>query len=219
MGPLDGRFDRLAELIATSPHNLVARRERPSVRTVHVPEVLAVGALLAPAPGERWLDLGTGGGLPGLVLAVQHADVAWTLLDATHKKTAAVTAIAAELGLDNVVVVTGRAEALAHEDRHRERYDGVVSRAVARLAVLAEYCRGFVRPGGCVAAIKGPNWHEELAEAASALAQLRLRHVSTTAVPTAVRPTTLVTMRAEGHTPTGFPRRVGVPSANPLGRS
>jgi 16S rRNA (guanine527-N7)-methyltransferase len=213
---IEDRLDRLAALLAGARHNLVSRRERAAVRAVHVPECTAVAGLLPLAMGTRWMDLGTGGGLPGLVLAIVRPDVSWTLVDARTKKVEAVRDFAIELELDNVVAVAGRAEALGHDVRFRERFDGVVSRAVARLTVVAELSRGFVRPGGWVVAVKGPRWEAELEEARPALSLLRLRHVSTVSVTATARPTWLVTMRADGPAPRRFPRPDGTPCLQPL---
>jgi len=211
-------LSRLVSLLAASPHNLVSRRERTTLAEVHVPECIGVATVLDPAPGSAWLDLGTGGGLPGLVLAIVRPDVHWTLVDATAKKVAAVQGFIAELGLRNARAIAGRAERLAREEAHRERYDGVVSRALARLVVAAELSRGFVRDGGVVAAVKGPRWREELAEAEPAMGLLRLQHVGVTPVPGAVRRTVVVTMRADGPVPPAYPRRDGLPASAPLGR-
>lgn len=211
-------LSRLVDLIASSPHNLVSRRERGTLARVHVPECAGVARLLGPAAGSSWVDLGTGGGLPGLVLAILRPDVSWTLVDATAKKVAAVQGFADELGLENVTTLAGRAEQLARDPDRRGRYDGVVSRALARLVVACELSRGFVRPGGVIAAVKGPRWREELAEATPALPELRLSAVATAAVPGAVRASVLVTMRADGPVPAAYPRRDGLPAAAPLGR-
>lgn len=180
----------------------------------HVLEAEALAEMLRPT--GRWLDLGTGGGLPGLVLAWRHPAVSWTLLDATAKKIAAVAAFAEALDLGNVTPLVGRAEALAHDAHHREGYDGVVSRAVAPLATLAELCRGFVKPGGLIVAVKGPAWRQEFDEAAGAMGALRMDHVHTAQLPDAARETWVVTMRAVGPVPANFPRRNGVPRQDPL---
>ncbi len=214
----DAVLRRLAGLIADSPHNLVAAGERATVYERHVREALAVGAALSPAPGSRWLDLGTGGGLPGLVLAVRYPTVAWVLLDATRKKIAAVEAFAATLGLDNVAALHGRAETVAHEPAERGSFDGVIARAVAPLVTLAELARGFLRADGVLAAVKGPAWREELAQARQALSLLRFADVHSSDVATVERPTWLVTMRAVGDPPAGYPRRDGMPRRHPLGR-
>ncbi len=209
---------RLARLIAHAPLNLVAAAERSSVYERHVFEAAAVGRLLAPAPGSRWLDLGTGGGLPGLALAVVYPDVSWTLVDATQKKIRAVAGFADDLGLQNVVAVHGRAERLAHEARFRGQFSGVVSRAVAPLPTLAELARGFLGDGGELAAVKGPTWAEELSAAQTALRMLHLEFSTAREVPETVRATWLVTMRATGRPPVGYPRRDGLPRQQPLGR-
>lgn len=213
-GHVPASLKRLAQLISTSPHNLVSRSERDEVLRRHVLECDALASLLTPA--GRWMDLGTGGGLPGLVLAFRHPDVRWTLLDATAKKVAAVVAFAQDLNLTNVDAVAGRAEWLAHESAYRGEFAGVVTRAVAPLAVLTELCRGFLRPDGLLVALKGPAWQEELQAAAGALRVLRLSVVSTERLPVSVRDSWVVTMRAHGTPPAGFPRRDGLPKADPL---
>jgi 16S rRNA (guanine527-N7)-methyltransferase len=211
-------LDRLAELIAASPHNLVAVRERQRVRDVHVPESAAVGAMLPLLPGARWLDLGTGGGLPGLVLAVLHPGVEWTLLDATGKKVAAVRSFIAALELANARPVQGRAERLGVQPEHQGRYDGVVSRAVARLPVLMELGRGFLKDGGLLASVKGPRVDEEIREAERIRARLGFGAIHKQRVAEAVRPTMLVTMRVQGHLPRGHTRRSGLPAQASRGR-
>ncbi|MEX2621986.1 MAG: 16S rRNA (guanine(527)-N(7))-methyltransferase RsmG [Egibacteraceae bacterium] len=210
-------LDRLAVQLAASPHNLVARGERATVRERHIAECLALVPLLGTEPGQAWVDLGTGGGLPGLVLAIMVPAVEWTLIDATRKKVAWVRTVAEDLGLDNVTGVAGRAETLAHEPQFRERFDGVVSRAVAEMATLVELSRGFVRPGGTVAAIKGPRWADEVERAQTALGALRLEVVHTAVIASLNRPSWLVTMRAMGPAPSAYPRREGRPRSHPLG--
>ncbi len=99
----------MADLLARSPLNLVSVRDRARLRELHLTEALAVGRALQPGVGETWLDLGTGGGLPGLVLAIAYPATHWVLIDATTKKVAAVAEIASRLGLPNVTTRSGRA--------------------------------------------------------------------------------------------------------------
>ena len=207
-------LERLARLLATSPHNLVSRNEREHVLERHIRESDDLAAAVTPT--GRWMDLGTGGGLPGLVLALRHPDVSWLLVDATAKKVAAVQEFAEDLGLRNVRTQAGRAETLAHEAALRGAFDGVVARAVAPLATLAELARGFLRDGGRLVALKGPAYTEELAGAERALDLLRLRVESTQRLPTVARESWVVTMRAEGTPPAGYPRRDGLPKSDPL---
>lgn len=212
--PVPAVLRRLADLIAAAPLNLVARNERATVLERHILECLDLADHLTPS--GRWMDLGTGGGLPGLVLAVQHPDVAWTLVDATAKKVAVVQRFVDELELDNVTVIAARAEALAAAADHRGQYDGVVARALAPLPTLTELARGFLRPDGLLVAMKGPAWGGEVAAAQGALRTLRLSVMSTDRLQSPARETWVVTMRAEGPPPAGYPRRDGLPKHDPL---
>lgn len=177
---------------------------------------MGVAAFLELRAGMRAVDLGTGGGLPGLVLAIAYPEVRWTLMDATRKKADAVRGFARALGVENVDVVWGRAEERAHEAAYREQYDGVVARAVAPLPVLTELARGFVRPGGSLWAIKGPAWEQEVRAAAYACAVLGWGDVHSERVTSAMRPTWLVRMRAVGSLPDRYPRAAGTPQRQPL---
>jgi 16S rRNA (guanine527-N7)-methyltransferase len=205
---------RLGTLLAGSPHNLVARGDRADILDRHILEAAALADRLSPA--GRWMDLGTGGGLPGLVLAWRHPTVTWVLVDATAKKIAEVDRFAAALELQNVRALVGRAESLAHQPAHRGTYDGVVARAVAPLATLVELARGFLRPEGLLVAVKGPAWRDELEAAQAALRRLAVQHVSTERLPNAARESWVVTMQAAGPPPAGFPRRDGLPKHDPL---
>ena len=193
---------------------MVARGDRATMVQRHILECDAVASCLSPA--GRWMDLGTGGGLPGLVLAYRHPAVEWVLVDATAKKVDAVRNFAAELGLVNVTAVHARAESLGHAAGHRGAYNGVVCRAVASLPVLLELTRGFLGPGAVMAAMKGPNWKAELDRAAAAMRLLRYRDVHSEELPSPDRASWLVTMRADGPPPRGYPRRDGIPKQQPL---
>ncbi len=180
-------------------------------------ESLLVGEQSPVAAGERWLDLGTGGGLPGLVLAVRYPETSFTLLDARAKKIQAVEQFAHELGLPNVRAVSGRGEVLARDAGFRETFNGVISRAVGSLATVLELSRGFVVPGGVIVGVRGPDVAGEVERVRPALELLRLRNVRVVEVEGTDRATWLVTMRAEGRSPESVPRGDGIPRARPLG--
>lgn len=110
------------------------------------------------------LDIGTGAGFPGFVLAVCCPDKKFTLADATEKKIAFIKDTAVLLGVNNITAISGRAEELAH-GKMRESFDTCVSRAVAALNKLAEYCIPFVKVGGILVAYKGPLVFDEINEA------------------------------------------------------
>ncbi len=167
---------RFVERLRASPHNLVSRRAREELWTRHVPECLDLAAKI-PVDARQLLDVGSGGGLPGLVLAVARPDLEVHLLDSTAKKTAFLTEVSTELGL-GVTVHTGRAEELGR-GALGGRFDVVTARAVAPLVQLVAWCAPLLSPEGCLYAVKGKRWADELADAAPALRRSELRVVAT----------------------------------------
>jgi 16S rRNA (guanine527-N7)-methyltransferase len=175
-------LDRFVELLLRENQrlNLTAIRDAAKVWRLHICESLALLPLVDESGVRRLLDLGTGGGIPGVPLACVRNDLHVTSLDATRKKLDAVGRIVAELELSNVEVLWGRAEALAHDEMHREKYDAVTARAVAKLPTLVEYAAGFVRPGGqCWFAKSADAAAREVEEARHAAGQCALRYVKT----------------------------------------
>lgn len=162
------QLEQYAAAVRASPHNLLSARALEELEERHIAESLLFAAGL-PAGPARVLDLGTGGGLPGLVIAVARRDLAVTLLDATAKKVAFVAETAALMDVP-VETLHGRAEDLAGE--HASSFDMVVARAVAPLDRLVGWAVPFLTPGGVLHAIKGQRWSEELAAAAPLIARL-----------------------------------------------
>lgn len=169
--------------------------------------------------GSKVLDLGTGGGFPGLVLSILRPEVDFTLMDATRKKIEVLMDIVGKLGLKNVDFVVGRAEELAHKNNFRESFDVVVARAVARLPVLLELACGFVKVGGRFIAYKGPSYKEELemSSRATAILGFKFEEVKEYELPEGFGKRALVIYRKELEASEKYPRRVGVPGKRPLG--
>lgn len=207
----------LADLIAASPHNLVSARDRALLHDVHIPECVAVIDAISPGDGQHWIDLGTGGGLPGLVGAILRPHVGWTLIDARQKKVGAVEEFIGALELENARAVAARAEVLARDEDYRGLYDGVVSRALARLDIVAELARGFLRPRGRLEVVKGPSVDQERGYFQRASGRLRMREQQTRGVGSPERGTVVVSIVAQGGVPRGLPRRDGLPQSQPLG--
>jgi 16S rRNA (guanine527-N7)-methyltransferase len=164
-----------AATLRVSPHNLLSARGLLEVETRHIPESAAFARSL-PTAG-RILDVGSGGGLPGIVIAVLRRECDVHLLEATGKKAAFLTAAVAELGLA-VEVHHGRAEDLARGPLAAS-FDIVTARAVAPLSRLATWCAPYLRVGGQLHAIKGERWVAELAEARSTIAAAGLHVIAT----------------------------------------
>jgi 16S rRNA (guanine527-N7)-methyltransferase len=173
----DAALARFAERVATSPHNLVSKRAREELSTRHVPECVALASLL-PTGTRRLLDVGSGGGFPGLVIAIVRPDIEVHLLDSTAKKTAFLRAAADELQLENVTVHTGRAEELARGSLGGS-FDVVTARAVAALERLLAWTVPYLTPEGVLYAVKGERWREELEQATAELRRTGARVLAT----------------------------------------
>jgi len=204
-------LDHLAELIATSPHNLVGKADREAVRSLHIREAEALAGLLMPSSGSRWMDLGTGGGLPGLVLAQAHPQASWHLVDATRKKAAEVRRFAAELDIA-CTVSAERAETLGGTAQHRGAYEGLVARAVAPLPGLVELARPFLGHDARAYAVKGERWRAEVDEAAAALDAVAMELEDVASLPRGV----VLVLRAIGPVPGWVPRPMGQAQHQPV---
>lgn len=160
------RFLRFALLLDEGNRQLNLTRIRPEdVTSLHFLDSLALAAVHRPASGARLLDVGTGAGFPGVPLALAFPDIHVTLLDSTRKRLAWLDGALADLKLTNAHTLHARAEELARDSKHRERYDVVTARAVAPLSKLADWLLPFVRPGGVAVAYKSQEITAELQEA------------------------------------------------------
>ncbi len=168
--------------------------------------------------GLRVLDVGTGAGLPGVPLKIVFPSLNMTLLDATGKKTDFLKTVTCKLGLDDVEILTGRAENLAHDLALRGKFDLVISRAVAKLPVLAELTLAFATLGGFVAAYKGKEIETELRESCSAIRIMggALKKVKIVKLQGEQRITSIVVLGKTQLTPEEYPRRPGMPLKRPL---
>lgn len=164
----------------------------------------------------RLVDIGAGAGFPGLPLKIARPALDLTLIDATAKKTAFLSELIADLGLDRARAVHGRAEDLGQDRTYRARFDVATARAVASLPVLLEYVVPFLRVGGTALLPKGLQIDEELREGRRAASILGAEIVSANRLP--VAGTRLVVATKARPTSADYPRRPGIPSRSPLGR-
>ncbi len=154
----------------------------------------------------RCIDVGTGAGFPGMVLAILRPDLEITLLDSLQKRVDFLQQTAETLGLANVFCVHARAEEAARLPRYREQYDFATARAVAALPVLTEYCLPFVRVGGRFAAMKGPSESPEDAAKAAALLGGEVTGERAYALE-GVGQRKIILMEKKTPTPENYPRR------------
>ncbi len=215
------RLARLMRLLLTENQrvNLTGARSERELWTRHICDSLALLPALQKCSATRLLDLGSGGGLPGLPLACVRPNLHVTLLDATKKKVEAVQRVIAALDLSNVAVICGRAEQVAHDPAQREQYDVVTARAVAGLPLLVEYSAGFVRPRGAAWFYKTARaLKTELARAANAAQMCRLTYVGaqTYLLPGEDVGRVLVEYRKEGLLDRRLPRAPGHAKKHPL---
>ncbi len=177
--------DYLARLLAVNEQmNLTAVTEPDVAWERHLLDALTLVPLLDEVPaGARLVDVGSGGGIPGLPLAIARPDIDVVLVESTQKKAAFLEAVAEALGLANVTVRAERAEQLLR-GQLAGAFEVVTARAVARLAALVPLTVPFLAPGGLALLVKGQRAEEELAEAGPLLARHRATHERTVPTPT-----------------------------------
>ena len=194
--------------------NLTAIRSPEEAWTRHVLDSLTLVPVISSVKADTIIDVGSGGGLPGIPLAIATPDSRFVLLEATGKKAAFLQEAVTRLELKNVRVVSERAETAAtHGSAHRAAFDVVIARAVGPLPVLLELTIPFARVDGMVAAIKGGRASIEVEDSADALVTLRLEVLEQHRTETG----TIVLVRKNKATPREYPRRPGEPKRRPLG--
>ncbi len=200
--------------------NLTAITDDEGIQIKHFLDSLSVLKVL-PAGPLRLIDVGTGAGFPGLPLKLMRPDLTLTLVEATGKKITFLEAVVGELGLRGVTAVKARAEEIGQDRAHRERYDWAVARAVAELPVLLEYLLPLVKVGGRALAQKGATAPAESEAAQAAAHRLggRLREFVPVTLPALPDLRYLVVYDKIAATSKQYPRRPGLPSKAPLGKS
>ena len=193
--------------------NLTAIRTPEEFIRRHYEDSLEISGLPCFREARQVLDLGTGGGFPGIPLAIAFPEKNYTLLDSLEKRIRIIREFCREIGITNVEAIHGRAEDLGRQENLREQFDLCVSRAVADMRVLSEYCLPFVRPGGWFVAYKSAGCQDELKAAENAVSLLGGKLET---LDTAGSSHLLVCIRKVTPTPDKYPRRAGTPSKKPL---
>lgn len=223
--PREAFFDALEQYVALLLEanlrvNLTRVVEPEAIARLHLLDALAALPLLDALGPTRAIDLGSGGGIPGLPLAIARPGIAWTLVDSVGKKAALLRAFADRLGLTNVTVLRERAETLGRDPAHRERHDLVTARACAALPVLAELALPLLEPGKGLIAWKGPLAKGDPEVRAGTAVSTMLGGGEPRLVDAghaALGGHRFVIVEKLTATPARFPRRPGEPARRPLG--
>lgn len=206
-------------LAANRRLNLTAVTEPDAALELHLLDSLTVLRVTSELQQDiKVIDIGSGAGLPGIPLKISRPSWDFTLLEATAKKVNFMHRATRELGLEKIEAVHGRAEEAGRHWPWRESFDLATARAVAPLPVLLEYCLPFVRPGGVMVAMKGPEPRAEINSAQKALEVLAgsILKVDEFVLPYSGSRRSLIVVEKTGVTPTAYPRRAGRPSKRPL---
>lgn len=198
--------------------NLTAITDYDEVMKKHFVDSLSLVNVINEDRNISLIDVGTGAGFPGLALKIAFPEMKVTLLDSLSKRISFLNAVIEKLELEGVEAIHGRAEDFARPGKLRECYDLCVSRAVANLSTLTEYCMPFVRIGGLFIAYKAEKTSEEMAAAGKAIAVMggKTEEIREFHLPYSDISRTFFVIRKEKPTPAKYPRKAGLPGKEPI---
>ena len=198
--------------------NLTAIRDVESIRTKHFLDSFSCVMAWRANPPRHLIDVGTGAGFPGIPLKIIYPSMQLTLVESVGKKAMFCQHIVSVLGLENVDVIQARAEDLGQKEKHREKYDWAVARAVANLNVLSEFLLPLVKLNGVMLAQKGESGPAEAQSAEHAMKILggKLKQLIPVNLPGVVDDRYLILVDKVAATPPKYPRKPGIPAKQPL---
>ena len=214
------QFDRYFELLIewNRVMNLTGITEYDEVNLKHFTDSLTIVRIKEMKNVSTLIDVGTGAGFPGIPITIAFPNIKVTLLDSLNKRIKFLNQVVEELDLKDVVTLHGRAEDYAKKQEYREQFDLCVSRAVANLSTLSEYCLPFVKKEGCFISYKSADSDEEIQQSQNALDILggKIEKVDKFMLPGSDMGRALVMVEKVKNTPKKYPRKAGMPSKEPL---
>lgn len=198
--------------------NLTAITEFDEVVEKHFLDSVSLTQQLDLHQPLKVLDLGTGAGFPGIPLKIVFPELEITLMDSLNKRVLFLQDVISSLQLENIEAVHGRAEEAARNKKYRESFDLCVSRAVANISTLSEYCLPFVKVGGSFISYKSSTIEDELEDGKKGIAILggKVKDVYKFTLPDSELQRSFVIIEKEKKTPKAYPRKAGTPSKEPL---
>lgn len=198
--------------------NLTAITDEKEIVLKHFIDCISLMSVYKIEDNMNIIDVGTGAGFPAVPIKIMCPDVNVTLLDSLNKRINFLNELIAQLELKKIFCIHSRAEDSGRDKKFREKYDLCVSRAVANLAVLSEYCLPFVLVGGTFISFKSVNIDDELNEAKTAIKKLgaKIDSVKTVNIPYSDIQHSIVVIRKIRQTPSQYPRKAGMVSKQPI---
>ena len=214
------QFDRYYELLVerNKVMNLTGITDYDEVNLKHFTDSLTIVRINDMKNVSTLIDIGTGAGFPGIPIKIAFPHIKVVLLDSLNKRIKFLNEVVEKLNLDNVETLHGRAEDYAKKAEYREQFDMCVSRAVANLSTLGEYCIPFVKKGGCFVSYKSADSDEEIYQSEKAISILggKISKIDKFILPGSDMGRALVVIEKAKNTPQKYPRKAGVPSKEPL---
>lgn len=217
---IDNKFEKYKKLLKewNEKINITAIKDDEEIYIKHFLDSIIVLDKSVEHEKKNIIDIGTGGGFPGLPLKIVNNNYKVTLLDSLRKRIDFLSIVIKELKLDDVYLIHGRAEDFGQNKEYREKFDICVSRAVAPLNVLSELCIPFVKVGGYFAAYKSENISEEIINSENAIIKLggRIKNIKEINLPGSDIVRKIVVIEKIKNTENIYPRKAGKPSKDPL---
>ena len=214
------QFDKYYEMLVewNKVMNLTGITEYDEVNLKHFTDSLTIARTQEMQKVQSVIDIGTGAGFPGIPLKIAFSHLKVVLLDSLNKRIKFLDAVIEELGLENISTINGRAEDFAKKKEYREQFDLCVSRAVANLSTLSEYCLPFVAVNGSFVSYKSGDSEEEIQQAKHAISLLggKVKNVDKFQLPGTDMGRALVEIKKTKQTPGKYPRKAGLPAKEPL---